>query len=688
MMREAIVRKADGNPFFLEEVLRNLIESGSVVRNSSTGRWQAAGRIGDLAIPDTIQGVIMARVDRLDEAVKAVLRAAAVVGRVFLYRILTLVLNESDRLDGYLAELVSVELIREKQRLPELEYIFRHALARDAIYESTLHQKRRDLHARVGQVIESTFADRLEEVYGLLAHHYTAAGNWEKAQHYLFQVGDQAGGMAADSEALAHYQQAMAAYEQAFGEPMAPSQRGSVERKMGDAYFRLGRLDESWALLSSAVALLDRSVPAARLEAVFAMAGQLVRQLFHRLWSRRFLGSMSDQEKVAAQEALLAYMRLGQMGYILSVPVPVMLYIGLRSLNLSEMTGAAQDMVRGYCITAIGAGGAGSLKLSDYYMGLAKEADKKHDDVAAHALCLSFWGGNRLGGCRWDEAIEALEAAAVVNHRIGSDIDRDLNLHNLAFVLQKTGRPDQVRAIRNEVLASAERREDQQLIIWTLFYTIEDNLRLGGPGHIEEMHDLLDRVQRLLADHPNQASRILAQCLSAQVNYRSGDLAGARQGAETALHLIRTERVLLLPYFADTQAGLPFVALSLWEAADGADGQGLAHDAVKFIRNQAKASTAYLLPRASLYQGTYEWLSGKHRRAGNSWEKCLALAEQFDMPYDQGLAHFEIGRHLPASDPARKQHLQQAADLFAQVGSVWNLALVKPVLRQGSSLAR
>jgi class 3 adenylate cyclase/tetratricopeptide (TPR) repeat protein len=681
-MRETIVRKADGNPFFLEEVLRNLIESGSAVRNPSTGRWQAAAQIGLLAIPDTVQGVIMARVDRLDGTVKAVVQAAAVVGRTFLYRVLKRVLTETDALDSHLAELTSVELIREKERLPELEYIFRHALARDAIYESILLQRRRGLHARVGKVIEATFADRLEEFYGLLAHHYTAAGDWEKAQYYLFQVGDQAQGMAADSEALAHYQQAITAYEQAFGEPMAPAQRGAVERKMGDAYFRLGRLDESWALSSSATALLDRAIPSAGLESATALAGQLLRQLMHRLWPQRFLGRIPEHKKKAAPEALLAYMRLGQMAFMRGVPVPVMLYIGLRSLNLAEMTGTPQDMVRGYCITAIGAGGAGSLKLADYYMGLAREADRKHDDASAHALFLSFWGGNRLGGCRWDQAVEVLESAADLNRRIGSDVDRELDLHNLAFVLQKTGVPDKVSALRNEVMASAERREDSQMIIWTLFYMAEDCLRSGGPGHVEETRSLLDQAQGLLASHPSRGDEVLAQCLSAQTSYRAGHLAAARQGAETALRLLNTERPQLLPYFADAQAALPMVALSLWEGAGGADGKDLAEESVKFFRGQAKATTAYLLPRASLYQGLYDWLSGRRRQAESAWARCLALAEQYGMPYDQGLAHFEMGRHLPPGDSAREGHLRKAADLFSQVGSVWNLTLVRQLLDQ------
>jgi class 3 adenylate cyclase/tetratricopeptide (TPR) repeat protein len=684
-MRERIVRRADGNPFFLEEVIRNLIEAGVVVLHPATGHWRATDQVEAIAIPETIQGVIMARIDRLDEAVKGVLRAAAVVGRVFLYRVLNRALDDdeaaSSSLDRHLTLLISLELIREKQNLPELEFMFKHALARDATYESILLGRRRELHARVGQAIENLFASRLEEFYGLLAYHYTAAGDWEKAQHYLFRVGDQAGEMAADAEALAHYQQAVAAYEQAFGEPMAPLERASVERKMGEAYFRLGNFDESREMSSAAAAVLDRSIPSTRPALAIALAGQMTRQLLHRLWPKRFLGKTPEHKKAAAREALSAYVRLSMLNFVgEDSSVALVLYIGLRSLNLAEETGYPQDMVRGYANIAIGAGAAGSLKLADYYMGLAQEADRKHDDPSAHALFLSYWGGNRMGGCRWDEAYDAVVAAAEIYRRIGSDRDWGQNLSNRHFILRATGRLEQVPELRDEVMATAERLGDRQMTIWTLFYMAEDALRLGGPGHVEEVFNLLDRARSLLAEQPNGSDEVLAQCLLAQAHYRLGDLAAARQAIRVTLEQIRTDHPFLHPYMFETLASLPYVALSLWEAAAEVDGKELAGHALKIFRSLARPTNAYFLPRASLYQGAYDWLSGKHRQAEKSWANGLALAEQYQMPYDQGLAHFEIGRHQPAGDPGREQHLQQAANIFSELGAEWNLAQVKAAM--------
>jgi predicted ATPase len=128
-----------------------------------------------IAIPDTIQGVIIARIDRLDEDVNHVLRTASVIGRAFLYRVLDAVLQVDGQLEQHLAALQAMELIHEKQLMPELEYIFKHALAQEATYESILHQTRRQLHFQVGQALEALFVNHLEEYYGLLAYHYAQA---------------------------------------------------------------------------------------------------------------------------------------------------------------------------------------------------------------------------------------------------------------------------------------------------------------------------------------------------------------------------------------------------------------------------------------------------------------------------------------------------------------------------------
>ncbi|MGD0626383.1 MAG: adenylate/guanylate cyclase domain-containing protein [Thermodesulfobacteriota bacterium] len=183
-LREKIRQKAEGNPFFMEEMIRELIDLGALVREKTTGRWQATAQLERVTIPDTLQGVVMARIDRLDEEVKQVLKLAAVIGRIFLHRVLRGVAEAERELDRPLAELQNLELVREKSRTPELEYIFKHALVQEATYESILLRRRRELHRRVGECVEALFADRLDEFYGLLAYHYSRAGGISSSGRY------------------------------------------------------------------------------------------------------------------------------------------------------------------------------------------------------------------------------------------------------------------------------------------------------------------------------------------------------------------------------------------------------------------------------------------------------------------------------------------------------------------------
>ncbi|HEX9616545.1 MAG TPA: adenylate/guanylate cyclase domain-containing protein, partial [Anaerolineales bacterium] len=280
-LRQTITQKADGNPFFLEEIIRSLIDGGAIAQDQDSGRWRATEGIHEVIIPDTLQGVIMARIDRLDDEVKQVLGAASVIGRSFFYRVLKAIQAAGEALDQHLEELRQVELIRELQSTPELEYIFRHAIAQEVTYENLLLQRRRELHSRVGEAIERLFADRLDEFYGLLAYHFTRAEKWEKAQDYLFKAGDQAGTIAADREALVNYRQALQAYERAFGDRWDPAQHADIERKIGQTLLRLGDLVGGLDHLEEALKLLGQPAPSNKWAVRMFLLREALRQMGH-----------------------------------------------------------------------------------------------------------------------------------------------------------------------------------------------------------------------------------------------------------------------------------------------------------------------------------------------------------------------------------------------------------------------
>jgi predicted ATPase len=208
-MRESILRKSEGNPFFLEEVVRTLIDNGLLQRGDNGLQWQAASNIGNIDIPDNLQALLLARIDRLQRDARHTLQLASVIGRSFLYRVLQTIGDSIDDLDDELITLQRIDLIREQSLLPELEYIFRHELTRDAAYQSILRRQRRKYHREVAKTLEDLFPERKEEFAHRLAYHFNAARDYPRALKYYQIAGDQSLLLFANQEASEYFQKAI-----------------------------------------------------------------------------------------------------------------------------------------------------------------------------------------------------------------------------------------------------------------------------------------------------------------------------------------------------------------------------------------------------------------------------------------------------------------------------------------------
>ncbi len=209
--------RSEGNPFFVEEIIRHLIDLAMLQRDEG-GRWTATIE-GELSIPSTVQGVISARIDRLAESTRQDLLCASVIGRSFFRRLLrSLSASTEPELGENLRSLQDHQLIFLKRLEPEPEYAFKHALVQEAAYGTLLLKQRRELHRRVARAIEELYSGQIRDLYGILAYHYTRAEDWQNAQSYLLKAGDQSVSMAADAEAVAYYRDAMSALLQAFDE--------------------------------------------------------------------------------------------------------------------------------------------------------------------------------------------------------------------------------------------------------------------------------------------------------------------------------------------------------------------------------------------------------------------------------------------------------------------------------------
>ena len=212
-LKQLILDKTQGTPFFMEEMVQELFEQGVLVRTevgaALRGRPQEGTHIGvplqGLRIPPTVQGILAARIDRLAPEEKALLQQLSVIGRQFPLSLIRQVIAQPEAdLYRLLTSLQHKEFLYEQPALPESEYIFKHALTQEVAYDTVLQEQRKALHEQTARAIEALYRTSIDEHYGELAHHFNRSGNTEKAIEYLQLAGQQAVQRSANIEAIDH----------------------------------------------------------------------------------------------------------------------------------------------------------------------------------------------------------------------------------------------------------------------------------------------------------------------------------------------------------------------------------------------------------------------------------------------------------------------------------------------------
>jgi class 3 adenylate cyclase/tetratricopeptide (TPR) repeat protein len=256
-----LIARAEGNPLYIEEIIRALIDTSTIARaDSHTGQssgsgWQVVREIDLQTVPHTLQGIIMTHIDRLSEETRRILQLASVVGRTFHYHMLAGLATATAlaaHLEASLASLQRAGLIREQARTPDLEYGFTQILFRDVAYTSLSARDRKMYHWLVGQQLEEIITgQKREEIYELLAHHYSLSDDRQKALTYLIKAGDKTRLAYANREAITFYRQADALAAQ-LGRPQ---EQAAIAEGLGDVLFHVGEYDESLATFRRALQL-------------------------------------------------------------------------------------------------------------------------------------------------------------------------------------------------------------------------------------------------------------------------------------------------------------------------------------------------------------------------------------------------------------------------------------------------
>jgi tetratricopeptide (TPR) repeat protein len=505
--------RAEGNPFFLEEILRGLIDEGVLIRDGD--RWVAGRHQERLTIPDTLRGVIAARIDRLPQDARSTLQHAAVVGRFFTRRLLAALAEPGQDLDRAIAHLLRTELIREFVRLPEPEYIFKHALTHEAAYASILGEPRRGLHERVAMNLEEIVGSRSGEHAAVLADHWRRAERPEEALTWTLRAADRARQLYARPEAIAHYWQALELMERL---PTTPErQRMHAETVL--ALVRIPGYFRDAASREAAIQHMDQSIREAEaLGALSLQSGLEARKGFLLDDEEMMLQALAHAEASGNPLTLAMAAReygeyLGQHGHYEKALIHIEQAIDLFGAHDARHDHAISMAMSGRCHCSR----AGRLTDAFTYAGRARDIAASMGDAR-----LKAWGGMEAEPCMykglWDQLVRVGEEGLAIAWEIGEWPPILFISAWLGIGYLKLGQVNEARRVILRAVEEARVRTFSPFLITYLHIALAQ-LHLAEENPTEALataHTALDLAERsaFRLEH-GAAHRVLAQAYEA-----------------------------------------------------------------------------------------------------------------------------------------------------------------------------
>jgi class 3 adenylate cyclase/tetratricopeptide (TPR) repeat protein len=667
--------RAQGNPFFSEELAYALRDAGLiVVADGSCTIAAGAGDLDSVTFPDTVQGVVAGRIDRLSPGQALTLKVASVVGRLFGVRILRdvhPVEADSSALHKQLDVLRRQDFTMLDSPEPDLTYLFKHVVTQEVAYSRLLYGQRRQLHRAVAEWYERSQADDPSALYPLLAYHWSRADEPARTIWYLELAGEQALRAGAFQEVVDFLTEALTLAERLRPAPEAP-RLARWHRQLGDAYMGLGWLHESRQHAASAVALLGRQVPQTPSRVLADLAAQALRQAAHRVWPARPLRGAADA-RGELLEAARAYERLGFLNYYANAREAAVGAV-LHLVNLAERAGPSPELARAYGAMSVAAGVVGLHVLAGRYRQWGRDIARRSDDLAALVFVLLTTSAYDLSVADLPAARAALSEGLEIVGQLGDQRRWGELAALLAQVLYHQGEFGGLAALSAEIRARAGRADDAQRKAHALFTEV---WHLLPQGHADAAVTRLHEAARLLEGHGSRADEIEANGLLALAYLRLQDNGRARAAADTAAELMARSQPVAVSIF-EGYAGVAEVYLALWAAGDRSSA-GPAQRACAALGKYARA-LPIARPRAWLCEGLAAHQAGRRRHAAALWRKSLTLAERMALPYEQARTLWVIGRSLPTALQARRAHLARAAEIFETIGAAYELDQVRAAM--------
>jgi class 3 adenylate cyclase len=638
--RDLIELKTAGNPFFVEEVLRSLVDQGALEWRG--GALFETERSLAVQIPGSVREVIMARVDRLDPAARRVLNVASVVGMTSDLDVLAAIVG-GEELEQALGPLLVAELVVRRERRGRSRIAFNHPLVQEVAYDTLLQATRAELHLRVAETMESALAAQTPGRAGMLAYHFGQGADPERAEGYLFQAGDEAARIAASSEALHFFREAARLYLALRGDAAEPSKRALLEKKIALALFHRGRFLEANEHFDRALELLGERVARGRVALGLSFAWALALVLLELYRPRRGPRPAATEQQSEVFDLMLDRARVEATAN----PRQFFLHCmeGLRRLRSFD-----HSSIRRLGVTYAAAGGifAFSGRAFGASARFLERAERTIDARDArelfflrlmgftHALLSGAWSRERAVDA--DLVAECLRYGQLWDVTTYRGLEQHLQVHQGRF---------REAAANLEELAKLE----------DLYgYDLASSYRQFGQAILmreqRRLDEALAAIELYLAGHDEPALNLLGLGTRAEIQVLRGDLAGARASVERA-GALRRRAGSVPPFHANAPVRARFLLdVSELEAEQAAGRRGRAWRARWRARRsgwrarRAARRLAWDRPTVARLEAVRLWLCGRRRAALRCFRRALAEAEALDMRPELARIQLEIGRRL------------------------------------------
>ncbi len=678
-----IRNKAEGHPFYSEELVHTLRDSGLlIIKDNECTLAPTVRNLEALNLPGSLEGVITSRIDKMPPSHQLTLKVASVIGRVFALQELSAIYpihEDIPALPGYLSQLEKEELTVLDTPDSDTSYLFKHIITQEVAYNLLLYSQRRSLHRSIAEWYEQAFGSEAVTHFPALAYHWKQADVPPKAMEYLEKAGNMALHNGAYREAIQFFTQALEKAENTKNIVLPPLRQARWLRSVGEAHIALGQLESARNYFRKAVQVLKQPAATNQIALMAGLVYQLSIQSFHRWFPHIFigLGKARDEE---FQEVAQNYTLLARVNFITSETFS-MVYHAVKSLNFSEL-GGSMSPSRVWALGSVSAmmGLIPNHKLAEHYAQKALEASAQVDNPYSQIWTQLAVGTYKLGIGAWDASEQALETALELSRR-SADLYLEGNSTVIMAGLDYARGKDFSHAEEHHrhVYSLMQGSGNNLYLTWAIYGIALINLIQG------QFDEVLKATQNEDAFDSASINLTHLYTIKAMAYWRTGCAKEAFQYCAKSLPVLTSLPPQLYSMLIGERLAAQ-IAFEAWEQKKFLDVTGFRTEAelqktistIMRLLKKFKGIFPFGVPPFLLYRGWQNWLNGRHEAARKDWQISIDVSRRLSMPRDEANALRELGRH--SEGELRRKYLQDALDIFIACHAKYDAAETQKLL--------